>query len=63
MDILDLVDIQRQQHPKLRKYCYESKAVKVKSRIYFFLVAKNMIPFVKKSKIYSSIAPDHKAFV
>ena len=61
MDILDLVDIQRERHPKLRKYSYESKALKVKSRIYFFLVAKNLTQFVKKSEIYPSIAPDHKA--
>ena len=37
MDILDLIDIQREKHPKLRKYSYESKALKVKSRIDFFL--------------------------
>ena len=37
IDILDLVDIQRERHPKLRKHSYESKALKVKSRIdYFF---------------------------
>ena len=31
MDILDLVNIQRERHPKLRKYSYESKALNVKS--------------------------------
>jgi len=36
MDILDLVAIQRERHPKLRKYSYESRALKVKSRIDFF---------------------------
>ena len=61
MDILDLVDIQRERHPKLRKYSYESKVLKVKSRIDFFLVAKNLTQFVKKSEIYPAIAPDHKA--
>ena len=60
MDILDLVDIQRERHPKLRKYSYESKALKVKSRIDLFLVAQNSTQFVKKSEIYPSIAPDHK---
>ena len=60
MDMLDLVDIQRERHPKLRKYYYESKALKVKSRKDFFLVAKNLTQFVKKSEIYPSIAPDHK---
>ena len=61
MDILDLIDIQREKHPKLRKYSYESKALKVKSRIDFFLVAKHLEQYVKKSEIYSSVAPDHKA--
>ena len=60
MDILDLVDIQRERHPKLRKYTYESKALKVKCRIYFLLAAKNLTQFVKKSEIYPSIALDHK---
>jgi len=36
VDILDLVDIQRGRHPKLRKYSYESKVLKVESRIDFF---------------------------
>ena len=61
MDIFDLIDIQRVKHPKLRKYSYESKALKVKSRIDFFLVAKGLEQYVRKSEIYSSIAPDHKA--
>ena len=54
MDILDHVDIQGERHPKLRKYSYESKALKVKSRIDFFLVAKNLTQFVRKSSIYIS---------
>ena len=61
MDIFDPIDIQRVKHPKLRKYSYESKALKMKSRIDFFLVAKHLEQYVKKSEIYSSIAPDHKA--
>ena len=40
MEMFDLVDIQRVRHPKLRKFTYESKSLKVKSRIDFFLVAK-----------------------
>ena len=36
MDILDLIDIQRVKHPKLCKYSYESKTLKVKLRIDFF---------------------------
>ena len=61
MDAFDLVDIQRLRHPRLRKYSYESKVLKLKSRIDFFLVAKNLTQHVKKSEIYPSIAPDHRA--
>ena len=57
----DLVDIQRLQHPRLKKYTYESKALKVRSRIDFFLVTKNLTRYVKKSEIHSSIVPDHYA--
>ena len=46
MDAFDLVDIQRLRHPRLRKY---------------FLVAKNLTQYVKKSEIYPSLAPDHRA--
>ena len=60
MDIFDLVDIQRVQHPNINKYSYLSKALKMKSRIDFFLVAKNLTKYVKKVDIQSSIAPDHK---
>ena len=42
MEMFDLVDIQRMRHPKLRKFTYESKSLKVKSRIDFFLIAKNL---------------------
>ena len=61
MDAFDLVDIQRLRHPRLQKYSYESKSLKLKSRIDFFLVAKNLTQYVKKSEIYPSIAPDHRA--
>ena len=43
MDAFDLVDIQRLRHPRLKKYTYESKALKVRSRIDFFLVAKTCL--------------------
>jgi len=36
MDIFDLIDIQRVKYPKLRKYSYVSKALKMKSRIDLF---------------------------
>ena len=49
------------RHPKLRKFTYESKALKLKSRIDFFLIVKNLFGDVKKSEIYHAIAPDHNA--
>ena len=41
MDIFDLIDVQRVKHPKLHvhKYSYESKALKMKSRIDFVFLA------------------------
>ena len=57
MDIFDLVDIQRVKH---HKYSYVSKALKMRSRIYFFLVARNLTKYVFKVDIQSSIAPDHR---
>ena len=42
MDLFDLIDIQRVGHPKLRKFTYESKAIGMKSRIDYFLLAKNL---------------------
>ena len=61
MEMLDLVDIQRSKYPKLRKYSYESKSLGVKSRIDFFLIAKNLEKYVKTCAIVPAIAPDHKA--
>lgn len=61
MEMFDLVDIQRMRHPKLRKFTYESKSLKLKSRIDFFLIAKSLSGYVKNSEIYHAIAPDHNA--
>ena len=61
MDMFDLIDIQRARHPKLCKFTYESKAKGMKSRIDFFLMAKNLTKSVRKTEIYPSVAPDHKA--
>ena len=61
MDMFDLIDIQRARQPKLCKFTYESKAKGMKSRIDFFLMAKNLTKNVKKTEIYPSIAPDHNA--
>ena len=61
MEMFDLVDIQRVHHPKLGKSTYESKFLKVKSRIDFFLIAKNLTLSVKNTEICPAIAPHHDA--
>ena len=61
MEMFDLVDNQRMRHPKLRKFTNESKSLKLKSRIDFFLIAKNLSGDVKNSEAYHAIAPDHNA--
>ena len=61
LDMFDLIDIQRIRHPKLCKFTYASKAIRMKSRIDFFLLAKNLTKSVKKTEIYPSIAPNHNA--
>ena len=61
MEMFDLIDIQRVRHPKLRKFTYESKFLRVKSRIDFFLIAKDLTVNIKKSEILPTIAPDHNA--
>ncbi|XP_068707970.1 uncharacterized protein [Montipora foliosa] len=59
MDIFDLMDIQRIRHPNAKKFSYVSKALKMRSRIDFFLISKNLKNFVRKVDIQPSIAPDH----
>ena len=61
MELFDLIDIQRVRHPTLRKFTYESKSLRVKSRIDFFLIAKDLTVYIKKSEILPAIAPDHNA--
>ena len=52
-------DIQRLLHPGMQNYTYELKSLKVRSRMDFFLVAKNVTQFVKKSEIDPPVAPNH----
>ena len=63
MEIFDLIDIQRARYPNLNTYSYVSKALNVKSRLDFILIAKNLSKFVKSTGIKASIAPDHKQFI
>ena len=61
MKELNLTDIYRAIHPSTRTYTYESKSLRLKSRIDFFLVSKQFINYVIKTETRTSIAPDHKA--
>jgi len=61
IELFDLIDIQRVRHPKLRKFSYESKYLRLTSRIDVFLKAKDLTVYIKKSEILPAIAPDHNA--
>ena len=61
MEDLDLVDIFRQKKPLKMSFTYESKFLKVKSRIDFFLVSNSLCESVLEVDTKASIAPDHKA--
>ena len=61
MDELNLVDILRIKNPGKRCFTYESSALKMKSRIDFFLIPKSLIASTKAADIKTAIAPDHKA--
>ena len=61
MDELSLVDILRIKNPSKRCFTYESSALKMKSRIDFFLISRSLISSTKTADIKTAIAPDHKA--
>ena len=61
MKAVNLVDIYRRIHQKNKTYTYESKALKLKSRIDFFLISGKFLHDVIKVETRASIAPDHKA--
>ena len=61
MQELDLIDIFRKQKPNTKSYSYESKYLKVKSRIDYFLIAKQLTNYVQSVDTKTSITPDHKA--
>ena len=61
MEELGLQDIYRKLHPNAKSFTYETKKLKSKSRIDFFLVSNSIVSEVKRAEIRSSVAPDHKA--
>ena len=58
---LNLIDIFRKLKPNTKSYSYESKFLKVKSRIDYFLIAKNLTNLVQNVGTKTAITPDHKA--
>ena len=61
MKAVNLVDIYCRIHPKNKTYTCESKALKLKSRIDFFLKSGKFLHDVTKVETRASIAPDNKA--
>ena len=58
---LNLIDILRKKKPTAKQFSYESKPLKMKSRIDYFLIANSMFRLVSHVNIGISIAPDHRA--
>ena len=56
-----LVDIFRERNPHKKSYTHESKALKLCSRIDFFLIAQHLTQWVEQIDTKVSIAPDHRA--
>ena len=62
MEELDLLDIYRELfHANTRTFTYETKNLKIKSRIDFFLVSRTVSVNVKRVEIRCSVASDHKS--
>ena len=61
MNELSLDDILGTKNPDKKCFTYESKALKIKSRIDFFLIAKPLTIRTKTADIRTTIAPDDKA--
>ena len=61
MEELDLLDIYRELHVNTKTFTYETKNLKIKSRIDFFLVSRAVSVNVKRAEIRCSVAPDHKS--
>ena len=61
MEELDLIDIFRRHRPHTKSFSYESKFLKVKSRIDYFLIAKHLTQYAHNVETKTAITPDHKA--
>ena len=61
MEELNLLDIYRHLHPKSKSFTYESKPLKLKSGIDYFLISRSLSCATRKAEICTSIAPDHNS--
>ena len=61
MEEFDLVDVFRAKNPNKKSYMYESKALKLYSRLDFFLLPQHLIHLVEQIETLVSNAPDHRA--
>ena len=61
MEELDLIDIFRKLKPYTRSFSSESKFLKVKSRLDYFLIAKHLTQHVHNVETKTAITPDNKA--
>ena len=61
MEELDLIDIFRKLKPHIKSFSYESKFLKVKSRLDYFLIAKHLTQHVHNVETKLATTPDHKA--
>ena len=61
MEEFSLIDVYRNLYPNKLCFTYESKALKLSSRIDFFLVSQPLASRVSHLETLVSIAPDHKA--
>ena len=61
MEELDLIDIFRKLKPHTKSFSYESKFLKVKSRLDYFLIAKHLIQHAHNVETKTATTPDHKA--
>ena len=61
MEEFSLVDVFRKKNPTKKSFTYVFKALKLSSRIDYFLVAQLLTNQVSQSDTIVSMAPDHKA--
>ena len=61
MEELDLIDILRKLKPHTKRFSYESKFLKVKSTLDYFLIAKHLTQHVYNVETKTAITPVHKA--